>query len=258
MNYIQPENLLLRSLPAEIWRAVMDKSELVQLDLHESVIKPNIAMTFVDFPESGVMSILQPMADGELIEVANIGNEGMLGVTALFDGFEIGQTAFCQVEGKSYRIEIVSFVELLKKYPLFRAVCERYSVVLLDQLARNSGCFRTHQVDRRCARWLLSTHDRCHRKTFVLTQEFLSLMLGVSRTGVNQAAGALARAGLISYVRGKVIILDRKGLEQASCICYSQMSGYYEKIMSIKINSDIPDIFDVAKDSRITELLKHS
>ncbi len=252
MNYIQPQNLLLRSLPSEIWRAMIDKSELIQLDLHESVIKPNVAMTFVDFPESGVMSILQPMADGELIEVANIGNEGMLGVTALFNALEIGQTAFCQVEGKSHRIEMASFVELLNKHPLLRTVCERYAITLFDQLARNSGCFRTHEVDRRCARWLLSTHDRCHGKAFVLTQEFLSLMLGVSRTSVNQAAGALARAELISYVRGKVIVLDRKGLEQASCVCYSQMSAYYEKIMSTKINSDISGGL---KDSKKIELI---
>ena len=234
MDYIQPENFLLRSLPPEIWRAVVDKSELVQLDLHESIIKPNIAMTFVDFPENGVVSLLQPMGDGSLVEVANIGNEGMLGVTALFDAFEIGETAFCQVEGKAYRIEIESFLELLKRYPILRSVCQRYTVTLLDQLSRNSGCFRTHPVEQRCARWILSTHDRCHRKTFVLTQEFLSLMLGVSRTSVNQAAGALAKAKLISYVRGKVVVLNRIGLEQASCVCYSEMSKYYEKIMRFK------------------------
>jgi CRP-like cAMP-binding protein len=234
MSYIQPENLLLRSLPSDIWRAVVEESELVQLDLHESVIKPNIAMTFVDFPENGVISLLQPMADGSLVEVANIGNEGMLGVTVLFDIFEIGETAFCQVEGKAHRIEINAFVELLKRYPQLRSVCERYTVTLLDQLSRNSGCFRTHTAAQRCARWMLSTHDRCHKKTFVLTQEFLSLMLGVSRTSVNQAAGVLAKAELISYVRGKVIVLDRIGLEQASCICYSEMGNYYKKIMLAK------------------------
>jgi CRP-like cAMP-binding protein len=240
MNNIQPENLLLRSLPLEVWHAVLEKSELVQLDLRESVIKPNIAMTYVDFPENGVISLLQPMADGSLVEVANIGNEGMLGVTVLFDAFEVGETAFCQVEGKAYRIAIDSFVELLKRYPQLRSVCERYTVTLLDQLSRNSGCFRTHSTAQRCARWMLSTHDRCHKKTFILTQEFLALMLGVSRTSVNQAAGLLAKAELISYVRGKVIVLDRVGLEQASCICYSEMSNYYNKIMLAKPPALLP------------------
>jgi CRP-like cAMP-binding protein len=234
MNCIQPKNLLLRSLPAEIWRAVVDKSELVQLDLHESIIKPNIAITFVDFPESGVMSILQPMANGALVEVASIGNEGMLGVTALFDAFETGVTALCQVEGTAYRIKVAPFVELLKRYPLFRTVCERYTVTLLDQLSRNSGCVKMHSIERRCARRLLSTDDRCHNKTFVLTQEFLSSLLGVSRTNVNQAAGALSKAKLISYVRGKVVVLNRIGLENASCICYSEMSNYYDRIMLSK------------------------
>ena len=228
---IQTQNLLLRSLPGDICQAVLAQSDLVHLDLRESLIEPNTLIDFVDFPESGVMSLLQPMDDGTLIEIANIGNEGMVGATTVFEVFEIGEKAFCQVEGTSNRIATASFGLLLKKYPLLRKKCHRYVVTLLDQISRTAACYRTHSVEQRCARWVLATNDRCQNKAFVLTQEFLSLMLGVSRTSVNQAAGNLSDLGLISYVRGKISVLNREGLERASCSCYKEINAYYKKVM---------------------------
>ncbi len=227
----EPRNLLLRSLPLAIREAILNASELVHLDLRENLIEPNKPIRFVDFPESGVMSLLQPMDDGSLVEIANIGSEGMVGVTVVLGVRTIGEIAFCQVEGSARRIPTDAFLHLVKMYPELLSLCQRYAVTLFDQVARNTGCNRTHSVEERCARWLLLTHDRCHTNQFVLTQEFLSLMLGVSRTGVNLAAGILSKAQLISYVRGKITILDRAGLEAVSCECYEAMTSYFRQVM---------------------------
>lgn len=188
-------------------------------------------ITFIDFPESGVVSLLQPMQDGSLVEIANIGNEGMVGVSLALGVARTGEIAFCQVEGTSWRIGADNFLVLTKQHSELHALCQRYAVTLFDQVARNTGCNRTHSIEERCARWLLLTQDRCHSNQFVLTQEFLSLMLGVSRSGVNLAAGILAKAQLISYVRGKVTILDREGLESVSCECYAELVSYFHRVM---------------------------
>lgn len=231
MNFDQPKNLLLLSLAPDITQEILNQSELVHLDLREHIIEPNKTIGFIDFPETGVMSILQPMADGSLVEIANIGNEGMVGVTVALGVSTIGELIFCQVEGSAWRIPAKLFLPLLKNHPTLLSLCHRYAVTLFDQVARNTGCNRTHSIEERCARWLLLTQDRCHSNQFILTQEFLSLMLGVSRTGVNLAAGMLSKAQLISYVRGKVTILDRAGLEAVSCECYQAMTSYFKQIM---------------------------
>jgi CRP-like cAMP-binding protein len=110
----------------------------------------------------------------------------------------------------------------------------RYTLALMNQMAQNAACNRTHAVEERCARWLLMTHDRVHEASFPLTQEFLAEMLGVRRPTVSLAAGMLAKAGLISYVRGQMTILDRPGLEAASCECYRSIAGEFERLVGGK------------------------
>jgi CRP-like cAMP-binding protein len=238
MSSIEPRNLLLRSFSEATRRAGLDASELVHLDLRDDIIVRDKPITFVDFPENGVMSILTPMENGSLVEIANIGKEGMVGVSVLMGVHDVSEVAFCQVQGSAYRIATEQFLALTKRFPEIAPLCQRYAMTLFDQVARNTGCIRTHTIEERCARWLLLTHDRCNADQFVLTQEFLALMLGVSRTGVNLAAGVLAKAGLIHYVRGKITILDRKGLESVSCDCYFAMNDYFSKIMNMSAHNN--------------------
>jgi len=231
MSSHEKRNLLLRTLPAHVAAAVYAAGEVVHLELREHVIEPNKVQKFVDFPETGVMSLLTPMDDGSLVEIATVGNEGMIGVSQIYGVFTVAEICFCQVVGSSLRIESARFRALVNEHPELLALCQRYTMTLFNQVARNLGCNRTHSVEERCARWLLQTHDRCNRGPFTLTQEFLAIMLGVSRTGVNLAAGVLARAGLITYVRGRIDILDRAGLELVCCDCYASMNQYYNDIM---------------------------
>lgn len=227
-----PRNSLLRKLSEPVRLAVLDASELVHIDMRESLIEPNKPMEFVDFPESGVMCLLTPMDDGGLVEVATIGNEGMLGTPIVLGVDTVSEVAFCQVPGKSWRIETKTFLSLLEQNEELSRLCRRYAMALFEQVALNTGCNRSHGVEERCARWLLLTRDRCDSDEFPLTQEFLATMLGASRPAINLVAGMLSRAKLISYVRGKITILDRNGLEEVCCGCYFKMRKHFEQVVS--------------------------
>jgi CRP-like cAMP-binding protein len=225
------KNLLLQRLPADIQQDILRHAELVHLDLHERVHEPDKEIKFVDFPNSGVWSLITPMEDKSLVELATVGREGMIGIPLLLDVRSNAQLVFCQVEGTAARIEAKAFHTLLEKHPEFDRLCRRYTLSVFDQVARNNGCNRLHSIEARCARWMLLTLDRCDGNQFPLTQEFLAAMLGVSRTGVNLAAGGLARRNCISYVRGRVKVLDRAELERTACACYNAMNRDFEKLM---------------------------
>jgi CRP-like cAMP-binding protein len=221
-----PRNLLLKSLPQKSLDLVLKSAEFIHLDIRENIIEPNKPVQFIDFPEVGVMSIVRPMEDGSLVEVAAVGNEGMLGFSIAMGVDFIEELAFCQVEGASWRISSGDFLKIFVSNQEVADLCFRYSMDYSNQISQNMGCVMTHSLEERCARWLLSTHDRCGKDEFTITQEFLASMLGVSRTSVNLAAGMLSKAKLIRYVRGKVTILDRSGLEEVSCTCYLAVRNY--------------------------------
>jgi len=232
-------NILLQSLPPEILAAVLLKSDLVHYDMREYLLDGCQPIKFVDFPESGVLSLLSKMEDGTLIELATIGREGMVGVSVALGVSNAPDIVFCQVESTSRRIESKEFQGLQRKYPLLAELCQRYAVSLFSQVASTTGCNRTHSIQQRCARWMLHTLDRCDGNRFPLTQEFLAAMLGVSRTGVNLAAGILAKAKTITYVRGRVTVLDRKGLEAACCPCYVNMLIKCSSIMATVVEATV-------------------
>ncbi|MFA6208506.1 MAG: Crp/Fnr family transcriptional regulator [Candidatus Obscuribacterales bacterium] len=233
MDTNQPRNLLLSSLSSPIIEDVRAVSELVHFDMRENIIEPNTTINFVDFLESGVLSLMSVMEDGSNIELAMIGREGMIGLPLLLGVETVGQKVACQVDATVLRVKAQDFLELVKRHPELGDVCQRYAVAMFEQVAITIGCNRTHPIEKRYARWLLLTHDRCDSDNFVATQGFLASMLGVSRTGVNMAAGALLRSKLITYVRGKVTILDRKRLEAATCDCYFAMGKSFETLMNI-------------------------
>ncbi len=227
-------NLLLKSLPQPVFDDIKKCVEVVHFDLRDKVELPNQPIQFVYFPHTAIISILRPLegqpdSDQATVEIATIGNEGIVGASLALGVAEVAELAFCQVEGSAWRLSSADFIRLLQTHPELPIICHRYIATFINLSAGNAACNRNHSIEERCARWLLLTHDRCGRQKFMLTQEFLGKMLGASRSGVNLAAGMLSRAQLISYVRGKIDILDRRGLEEVSCACYSDIRRYYEK-----------------------------
>ncbi len=209
----------------------MAVSEPVHFNLREHVSEPNTNFEFVDFIESGALSFLTVMEEGSLVELATIGRDGMLGVCVALGTPAIAQLVYCQVEASGLRVPIKAFQRLLIEHKELADVCSRFGMALFENVSINIGCNRVHSIAQRCARWMLLSDDRCESNSFVLTQEFLAAMLGISRTSVNFAAGQLLKAGIISYTRGKISVLDRRALEEVSCPCYESMNVCYQRIM---------------------------
>ena len=166
-----------------------------------------------------------------MVEVGTVGNEGMSAVP-LVHGAQVNTVdAMWQIEGDGLRMPSGEFRQELAENATFADVMNRYAQGFLAQVAQSTACNRLHPVEQRLARWLLMTHDRIGHDELQLTQEFLSQMLGVRRATVSVAAGALQRAGLISYSRGQITIVDREGLEQASCECYQLIRDEFDRLV---------------------------
>jgi CRP-like cAMP-binding protein len=177
----------------------------------------------VYFVEAGVMSLVTELADGEVIETGTVGSEGLVGLPAVLGVRHSGHRALCQIPGRALRVPAdVIAAESEQGTTWFRLLL-RYANFVNFMNAQVAACNRTHQVDARMSRWLLMTHDRVDGDEFPLTQEFLGQMLGVARPTVNIAGATLQRAGFIEYTRGRITVLDRKGLESASCECYRRV-----------------------------------
>jgi CRP-like cAMP-binding protein len=224
-------NRLLSRLPANARAQVLAQCESVELEFFETVAEPGDKLRQVYFPTAGFISLVAPMGGKANLEVALAGNEGMYGVPVAL-GVDISPVhALVQGGGHAWRMETPDFRrELVRNKALSQSV-NRYVYVLMSQLVQTAGCNRFHVVEQRLARWLLMTSDRAHSDTFHITHEFLAYMLGVRRVGITKAASALQARNLIAYVRGAVEILDRKGLERASCACYRTDLDTYERVM---------------------------
>ena len=193
--------------------------------------QPGGNIKHVYFPVGGFVSLLAYIGGTQALEVALAGNEGLYGLPSAF-GIKISPVrAVVQGAGLAYRMEPAAFRTHLGKTPSLRNSIDRYSHVVMSQLMQTAGCNRFHVVEQRLARWLLMTADRAHSLTLRITHEFLAYMLGVRRVGITEAAGSLQRDGLISYSRGVVNILDRKGLERAACACYRNDLDTYARAL---------------------------
>ena len=162
------------------------------------------------------------------MEMATIGKEGVVGASEVFQTRGAMGLNLIQIPGIAVRIEANAFRKVISSRPLVERLIHQHLYALLRQILYGAACNRIHSMEERCARWLLMTHDRAGEDTFPLTQEFLSHMLGVRRATVNVATGMLKKAGFIRYVRGKITIIDRPGLESASCDCYQAIIRVYD------------------------------
>ncbi|MGB5961685.1 MAG: Crp/Fnr family transcriptional regulator [Coleofasciculaceae cyanobacterium] len=213
------ENRLLAALPREVTAPMMPYLETVSLTFKEIIYQPKKDIEYVYFPNQGVVSLLVILEDGILAEVGLVGNEGMVGLSIFLEVENTPFRAIVQVPGVAMRMRADVFKDFVGHESVDNLL-RRYSHARMLQFAQSTACIAHHSVEERCCRWLLMTRDRLNSDQFPITHEFLSQMLGVRRASVTVVAGMLQKAGLISYSRGQMTILDHQGLENVSCECY--------------------------------------
>jgi CRP-like cAMP-binding protein len=225
-------NLLLAALPESETRRIIARCEPVELTLGNVLYEVGDRICDVYFPTASFVSLISSVDKNSRLEVGLVGTEGMLGVSLLLGVAISPLRALVQGAGPALRIDATEFAQALKRSPVLAKLLNRYLYVVMSQLAQMAGCTRFHLVEARLARWLLMTRDRAHSNNFRLTQEFLAYMLGVRRAGITRAASALQKRRLIHYTRGRMTILDGRGLEAASCDCYADATRTYKRLMN--------------------------
>ena len=205
------------------------------MPLGEALYESGGRLQHVYFPTTSIVSLLYVLEDGASAELAVVGNEGVLGISLFMGGETTPNRAVVQSAGFGYRLKSSLLKEEFNRAgPLLRLLL-RYTQALITQMAQTAVCNRHHSVQQQLCRWLLLRLDRLPTNTLTMTQELIANMLGVRREGVTAAAGALQRAGLISYSRGRIVVLDRPGLEGAVCECYAVVKREFDRLLA-----DIP------------------
>ncbi len=224
-------NRLLALLPEQEYEQLMAHAVLTSLVSGQELYRAGAAIESVYLPLDCVVSIVvNSGSDEPTVEMATVGNEGMIGVSSVLHVQRAIGTHVTQVAGEALQIPLPTFNRFQRESPQLDDLLHRYIYAFMRLIVQAAACTRLHTMVKRCARWLLMMHDRAERNPFPLTQEFLAEMLAVRRATVNVAIGALRRAGLIRYVRGKITIVNRRGLESAACPCYELIRKEYEEL----------------------------
>ena len=223
-------NSMLAALPRKQYGHLLASLESVALNFGEVLYEPGERIRHVYFPNDSLVSLLTPVEGHLALEVGMVGREGMVGIP-LYLGSDVSPVrALVQGAGTAMRMKSARFCREIRKSPQLQQEVGRYTGALMAQITQTAACNRFHVVEARLARWLLMTRDRVRSDEFRLTHEFLGHMLGVRRVGVTTAARALQRRKLISYSRGKIKILDQKGLEAACCSCYELVKDMHDTV----------------------------
>jgi CRP-like cAMP-binding protein len=202
----------------------------VDLDVGQVLYDARSAIEYAYFPTAGTLSAVVVMPDGDMIEVATIGNEGGVGLPTSASGTSSPNKVFVQVPGAGVRIEAAALEKESRQEPL-RQLLADYHTAFLYQVSQSVACNGLHPVLQRCCRWLLMTHDRVSGNEIQLTHEFLATMLGVRRASVSDTLQALHNQGLIENGRGVISVVNRKGMEDASCVCYQLVRDEYARLL---------------------------
>ncbi len=213
-------NILLASLPRKERDALLPELERVALELGHVIHEPQDSVRHVYFPNSGVVSMVTILDDRSVIEVGTVGNDGMIGLPIFLGVNRMITRAVVQVPGEAMRMTAGAFKEAARQGTSLHDLLHIYTYTLISKVSCSIACIRYHGVEKRLARWLLRIRDHVQEDEFRLTQQFLSLMVGAKRPHITTAAGKLQKAGLISYHRGAISVLDRDGLQTAACDCY--------------------------------------
>jgi CRP-like cAMP-binding protein len=235
-------NNILQALSPEENQRLLTQCEAVNLEHGELLCEIGKPIRHVYFPNNGIISLLTSVDGHASMEVGLVGREGMAGI-GLFLGIGISPVRMLvQGSGSAIRMNAAAFRHAIKRHPALQRELSHYLYAFMAQVAQTAACNRHHLLGKRLARWLLMTHDRAQSNEFHLTQEFLAHMLGVRRVGITGAARQLQEKKLISYCRGNIIILDRKGLELASCRCYRDVNNIRDYMLSGEVDQPRPNI----------------
>lgn len=214
-------NSLVAGLPRSEQRRLLAACEPAELAFGVTLFRPGETLRDAIFPLTACVSLAASVGGHPPLDMVLVGSEGMLGLSlALGNGHDVPMLGIVKCPGSALRLPAAWLRQELPNHPGLMRAMHRQLFDLLTQLARTAACTSFHEVQARLARWLLMTHDRAHADHFHLTHELLADMLGVQRSAVTIAAGAMQKAGVISYSRGEIQILDRTGLESMSCECY--------------------------------------
>jgi len=228
------QNHLLASLPAAELARWLPQLESVDMPLGYVVYEPGSTLAHVYFPTTSIVSLLYVMENGASAEIAVVGNDGVVGVSLFMGGGSTPSRGVVQSAGRGFRLKASVMNEEFQRAGPVLHLLLRYTQALITQMAQTAVCNRHHTLDQQLCRWLLLSLDRLQDNKLVMTQELIANMLGVRREGVTEGALKLQRAGLISYTRGRITILDRPGLEKRTCECYAVVRKEYARLLPSK------------------------
>jgi CRP-like cAMP-binding protein len=227
---------MLSQLPETEYSLLARWLQPVDLPLNMPLSEPNQPIEYIYFPNSGLISTDAMTEKGETVEVGVIGREGFAGLPALLEQPQMSHMVMMQGAGWGLRIKSSIVREEFLRGGVLQRIVHRFAYLQLVQITQSVLCNRVHEVEGRLARWLLTSADRMESDSLQLTQEFLAQMLGVQRSTVTVAAGALQGQGLIGYSRGRIEILNRTGLVGVSCECYRTVLASYQRILKADSN----------------------
>jgi CRP-like cAMP-binding protein len=225
------QNHLLAALPEAEWARWSPHLEPVELALGDVVYESGSTLRHVYFPIDAIVSLLYVMESGASAEIAVVGNEGIVGIALFMGGGTTPSRAVVQSAGMAVRLAAKSMKDEFDRGGPVLHLLLRYTQALITQMAQTAVCNRHHSLDQQLCRWLLLSLDRLHGLELVMTQELIANMLGVRREGVTEAALKLQKAGLITYARGRIKVLDRAGLALRSCECYAVVKKEYDRLL---------------------------
>ncbi len=230
-------NQILASLPEAEWERWSAQLEPVELPLGKVLYESGRKQAYMYFPTDSIVSLLYVLEDGASAEIAVVGNEGVVGVSLFMGGQSTPSRAVVQSAGRGFRLNANEvMLEFDRSGPVLHLLL-RYTQALITQMAQTAVCNRHHSLDQQLCRWLLLSLDRLPSNELAMTQELIANMLGVRREGVTEAAGHLQQAGLITYHRGHISVLDRPRLEKRCCECYDVVKIEYDRLLPASLAS---------------------
>ncbi len=227
-------NQLLAALPEAEYQRLEPHLEPFELPLGLALYEPGTRLAHVYFQTDGIVSLLNVLEDGSSAEIAVKGYEGVVGISLFMGGAQTTSRAVVQCAGHAYRLRADFMMEEFERGGYLQNLLLRYTQALITQMAQTAVCNRHHSVDQQLCRWLLLSLDRLPGNEINMTQELIANMLGVRREGVTAAAGHLRRAGLVSYQRGVITVLDRAGLEKRVCECYAVVKKETDRLVTLR------------------------
>ena len=230
----QPGNKLLAALPASDYERLVPHLKLVSLSVQQILHEAGEPIAQVYFPNKAVVSITTTMEDGSTVEAGLVSNEGMVGMPVILGDNITTTTAFVQIPDSAMKMDADILRSEFNRGTKLQSVLLRYVQCVYTQVAQGSACNCLHKLEERLARWLLTVSDRLESEEFLLTQEFIAQMLRVRRAGVTEAASTLSQAGMITYKRGQINILNREALEKTSCECYQIIENEFVRLLGNK------------------------